>query len=270
MKKLVIPVLALSAACQSPARQTPDEVSVSAKETTVAAASSKGFAREPSTVWEYLHAKYDANGDDAVALEEYDRGEGAFARLDGDRDGRITASDFRTGGGMMEDMLAFMAQMLVMQLFDDGVDSDLLHIAELEEAVGMLDVNFDGAVDVEELSGRIAALGDSDDGMLRTMLSRRDPYETLASVIDEDGDGALGRMELLDYFIRNDDGDMLWESEGRSSDAEEGERPPITSGVAEGEWAPDFELAPPTGGDRIRLSSFRGSKPVALIFGSYT
>lgn len=37
-----------------------------------------------------------------------------------------------------------------------------------------------------------------------------------------------------------------------------------------GEMAPDFDLAALGGGDRIRLSSYRGVKPVVVIFGSHT
>ena len=37
-----------------------------------------------------------------------------------------------------------------------------------------------------------------------------------------------------------------------------------------GELAPDFELADPAGRRTTRLSEFRGKRPVALVFGSYT
>jgi len=37
-----------------------------------------------------------------------------------------------------------------------------------------------------------------------------------------------------------------------------------------GDLAPDFELWDVTGEHRVRLSDFRGQKPVALIFGSFT
>ena len=37
-----------------------------------------------------------------------------------------------------------------------------------------------------------------------------------------------------------------------------------------GDSAPDFELRDIQGEDPIRLSSFRGHKPVVLIFGSFT
>jgi hypothetical protein len=37
-----------------------------------------------------------------------------------------------------------------------------------------------------------------------------------------------------------------------------------------GDVPPDFNLKLMGSGDRVRLSSFKGQKPVALIFGSYT
>jgi peroxiredoxin len=37
-----------------------------------------------------------------------------------------------------------------------------------------------------------------------------------------------------------------------------------------GETAPDFELSDVNGESTLRLSDFKGSMPVALIFGSFT
>lgn len=37
-----------------------------------------------------------------------------------------------------------------------------------------------------------------------------------------------------------------------------------------GDLAPDFELFDVSGQQRVRLSEFRGQKPVALVFGSFT
>ena len=37
-----------------------------------------------------------------------------------------------------------------------------------------------------------------------------------------------------------------------------------------GDQAPDFELTDTSGGNRVRLSDFKGRKPVALVFGSFT
>ena len=41
-------------------------------------------------------------------------------------------------------------------------------------------------------------------------------------------------------------------------------------GPAVGQYAPDFALKALHGGKTVELSSFRGKKPVVLIFGSYT
>jgi hypothetical protein len=40
--------------------------------------------------------------------------------------------------------------------------------------------------------------------------------------------------------------------------------------LREGDMAPDFKLSMVDGKRQVRLSSFRGKKSVALIFGSYT
>lgn len=37
-----------------------------------------------------------------------------------------------------------------------------------------------------------------------------------------------------------------------------------------GDLAPDFELPVQTSAQRVRLSQFRGDRPVLLVFGSYT
>jgi hypothetical protein len=41
-------------------------------------------------------------------------------------------------------------------------------------------------------------------------------------------------------------------------------------GLRVGDPAPDFELETLDRKERVRLSSFKGSKPVVLVFGSYT
>ena len=43
-----------------------------------------------------------------------------------------------------------------------------------------------------------------------------------------------------------------------------------TMGPNEGEVPPDFNLRRTGTSERVELSSFKGKKPVALVFGSYT
>ena len=40
--------------------------------------------------------------------------------------------------------------------------------------------------------------------------------------------------------------------------------------LKQGDMAPDFTLKSPAGKQKTTLSSYRGKKPVALVFGSYT
>lgn len=50
---------------------------------------------EPATdSWTYYAEKYDSNKDGKIAGEEYTRGKEAFARLDKNADGSLTAADF--------------------------------------------------------------------------------------------------------------------------------------------------------------------------------
>ena len=46
--------------------------------------------------------------------------------------------------------------------------------------------------------------------------------------------------------------------------------PRVRDALKVGEKAPDFELKTVDGKNTVRLSSFRGKRPVLLIFGSYT
>ncbi|NIP93985.1 MAG: hypothetical protein GWO24_11245, partial [Akkermansiaceae bacterium] len=49
-------------------------------------------------VWLVLAKKYDQDGSGGIEKEEYPRGEEKFARLDRNRDGKLTKEDFRGGG----------------------------------------------------------------------------------------------------------------------------------------------------------------------------
>ncbi len=65
--------------------------------------------------------------------------------------------------------------------------------------------------------------------------------------------------------------------ESRKSDGSEGLQKGLDAvirrdqmGPHEGETPPDFSLKRMGSEERVRLSSFKGKKPVALVFGSYT
>ena len=54
------------------------------------------------------------------------------------------------------------------------------------------------------------------------------------------------------------------------SGRQQGSRREAADQVKEGQVAPDFQLETVDGKRKVRLSSFKKKKPVALIFGSYT
>ena len=266
-----------AAACQtqSGARRTADE-----PQTAVAHPAVEDVQPEPGSVpmdlseafdttLAYLLDKYDANGDGGISREEYDRSDTTFERLDRNRDDSIGEDDFRRDGDSMAERMRLMrTQRIMARYFQDDRENDKLSLEELERGIAHYDTNFDGLLAREEFTAlseehRVQLEGD-DGGMIARMMDGVEPWDALVAGTDSDDDGMVAGMELVSFFQAMDDGDLVW-SLGRGPSSPR----PVTGPVA-GNPAPDFTLLPPSGGDPVTLSSFAGSKPVALIFGSYT
>ena len=101
---------------------------------------------------------------------------------------------------------------------------------------------------------------------MATMIKDADPWLVLVEKLDQDQDGGLARTEVIAFFEDKAEGEGQWDFGGPGDGADEGSM----SGPAPGTLAPDFRLRPPDGGAAVKLSSFGGKRPVALIFGSYT
>lgn len=220
------------------------------------------------SIWIYLSVKYDTNGDGEVTRSEYERDEEAFVRLDTDEDGTITPADFQreTEGGETVSMMGDMrAQIVILRYFQSDPDNTRLPVAELEESAVAYDEDGDGLITREEFERlapqRERPLMDDDSPMIERMMNGVGSWEAVTGVVDADADGIISRIELLAFFEKRDDGDLVWDM---------GPPEEEDSGAAEGSLAPDFALQPPHGGDAVRLSDFRGESPVALVFGSYT
>ncbi len=91
--------LVLLAACGSPGGPTP--IAAPVIEPVVEQANALPALPEPPTEpepplapWDFLRTKYDRDNDARIAPEEYTRSSAAFARLDADGDGLVTAADF--------------------------------------------------------------------------------------------------------------------------------------------------------------------------------
>lgn len=117
---------------------------------------------------------------------------------------------------------------------------------------------------------KVTTPGD-DSPMVKRFMGDMDPWDTIVAGADGDESGDLSRGELIAFHTKmaGDAGD--WKLEGPPSGGQRQAREPAPkNGPAVGTMAPDFELEVPDGDVSVRLSSFQGNKPVALIFGSYT
>lgn len=225
-----------------------------------------------SSNWDYLLAKYDRDGDRRIEAREYDRERARFDLLDHDADGTLTEADFpeldsASFRGSYRDQRAERVLAAHFQADDDNAE---LRLDELEWMITTYDTDLDETLDAREFAAGPAQnrreLDDGDaSGTERAMMGTYEPWEVLLEAVDQNGDGRLGATELVAFFqLRCLGGEVLSlrkEGEGARTDS---------SGVPLGEPAPDFSLEPPRGGSRVPLSSFRGEKPVALIFGSFT
>ncbi|MCA8957720.1 MAG: hypothetical protein KDC87_16715 [Planctomycetes bacterium] len=220
----------------------------------------------PLQVWRYLAEQHDKNGDGRITAEEYGRGTDKFAAYDRNGDGVLTADDFRNGlarrraaapAPRIDLRTAFAKELL--RSADDNAD-DKVTEPEWKARLKALDADGNGRIDAAELRAPMLAALRRDTLSDRALLRR-------ARVLDRNGDGVVQPGELAPLFATLDRDHNGW------LDRDElGGAAPRPSGPPKvGAMAPDFDL--PRVGDaksRVRLSSFRGKQPVALIFGSYT
>ena len=74
-------------------------------------------------------------------------------------------------------------------------------------------------------------------------------YNKFFANLDQNKDGFVNEKEITDFMKKKQKDE---------------------SGPAVGEEAPDFELRTLEGDGVVKLSDFKGKKPVVLVFGSYT
>jgi len=202
--------------------------------------------------WAFLQQAHDANGDGVIAPAEYSRGDDTFRRLDRNRDGVIDERDFqplvrrlRIPSGHRHKSFSWTALVAVeiAKLVDRDRNGEI-PACEWHTYVDSLGANPDGVIDR-------AALPFDGGGRFARMASR-------LLDIDEDGDVTVTDLRrLFDVMDKNHDGTL--------------QRSELGVLPWPGELAPDFELPmAAAAAERVRLSSFRNVRPVALIFGSYT
>jgi len=223
-------------------------------------------AQEGDSPWEKLSKQFDKNKDGKITMDELGRGETSFDRLDRNDDGSITAKDFerrgRRGMGMSP---TEMKKMFVGMSLEGDKDGKITKKA-WDEFVASCDADKNGVCTNDELkeagipSRRVRfmkrILDANDDGTIQ-----KEEVAGIFVELDKDKSGDLGKDEVTRFRGRRG-------GRGRRGERARPEGPKLPQAC---EVAPDFDL--PVLGDKtktVKLSSFAGKKPVALIFGSYT
>ena len=272
LASLTASLVLVTVACRS---STPDPRPAPAPPAGTEAGRAPVAAADQTSIWVYIATRYDTDFDGLVQPDEYDRG--AFAGLDRDQDGVLSVADFEVDQAPEATLMmtVMVGESLLGRYFQGDDQPESLGAGELEQVMRGYDTDDDGRIDAGEFGCAAevqAAFGQVPTGGLASMLRTRDPWGGLRSAIDTDADDALGDWELFAFFESLDedaDGELNFDPE--SSWTEDGS--PMTetsSGPAPGLPAPDFELPLDRGTEVVRLSSFKGDRPVALIFGSYT
>ena len=235
-----------------------------------------------SSAWDLVKGEHDKDGDGKVSAAEYSRGEARFARLDSNGDGFITESEVsassrgrggrggRGGGGAGG------------RGGRGGRGGPGVSMSEADRQARMLVrlLGATSAVDKPQVDAWFVDLDKNQDKKLveAELTCVSDTWRKLAlRRLDGDKDGGLGKPEIAKAYAAADkDGDgklSTKELGGGGAAASRGGRgggrargPAPTAGQA----APDFTLKTLDGKATHTLSSFKGKKPVALIFGSYT
>jgi len=127
-------------------------------------------------------------------------------------------------------------------------------------------------------------------GQRRQDAHEGDPWDLIREKHDKNGDGKVTEREYsrgkerfqrldtdgnkkitsADFIKSSRKGDRNGRRRGNKRRNRRLERAIQARAPKQGDAAPDFTLKHLDGKSKVRLSSFRGKRPVALIFGSYT
>ena len=208
------------------------------------------------SAWEMLRAHHDKNQDGKVSKEEYQRGGDKFQRLDRNKDGFLTEADFASSGRRGR------------RGRPDRARFRKLVLARI------LGVNRGGSMELSKLDAWFEKMDANKDGILSSKESGMGRRGRMIRILDSDQDGDVQKREIVAAAGKadtNKDGRVTGVELGaRERSTRPTSRPPRPKAPEAGQLAPDFTLMSLDGKKKQTLSSFRGKRPVALIFGSYT
>ena len=217
------------------------------------------------SVWGFLESKYDEDADGRVGREEYPRSDRTFARLDRDRDGFLAQADFEeTEEPPWSPDVARKLRAELAFYFQTDRDPLRFAMVELDDSMSTYDTDGDGVlVRAEFMEATLRRLAHG------KLAQHRAAWDHLVEHLDIDADRALDKGEVFRFYFVDGDRQLVIDlgAEGEPTAEPASTKP---TGPPVGTLAPDFTLATPDGKTSYTLSSFRGDRPVALIFGSYT
>lgn len=125
---------------------------------------------------------------------------------------------------------------------------------------GEADANQDSKIDAKELKQYVSG-----------KLEGFDKFEALFKALDADKDDAISEKEFENRMaaVRQVMGGQPDETK-KTGDAKQRPSRQRPSALKVGDVAPTFELKSLDGNSETNLASFKGKKPVILIFGSYS
>jgi hypothetical protein len=171
------------------------------------------------------------------------------ARYDADKDGRITREEFLGPGELFDRLDRDRDGVLTTKDFDWTDRSPFLRqMRTTSQWFRCIDANSNGRISHEEWQVFFARAAKGKDHLTREDLREalNPPVPPAESRAEEPS-----RVVLIRGLLTGELGSM-WE------------------GPSINEQAPDFALRTQDGTRRVRLSEFRGKKPVVLVFGSFT
>lgn len=180
--------------------------------------------------WDWLVRRYDADADGVITADEFAGPAELFETLDRDRNGELKPDDFD-----WSDRAPFLAQQSQAGQWFSWIDNSSNGRITPDEWQQFF----------EKLAGEKAYVSRDD---LRLGLFPPPPKRTVPPRAAENGPSPM-------VFLKG----LL-----------NGELGSLREGPGIGQPAPDFELETQDGKRTMRLSAFRGNKPVVLVFGSFT
>ncbi len=216
-----------------------------------------------AAVLRYLVATYDADGDGRITPAEYARDAQVFGQLDRNQDGSLGPEDFQ-GPTRMDGLIT---RLFMMRHLLPAPDADAPLAAPTAQALAQgfarLDRNGDARLSRAEVEQALAQPAAQAPRSAAPDLPKGvHVYRSLLAQLDEDGSGDLSLAEWEQARIALPGGPAA------SAPRAPGTRPRPAPAV--GDPAPDFVLPVLDAPIVAQLSDFRGAKPVALIFGSWT